>query len=157
MVSTTANSSLSLALFTIYSIFISKNLGMPTPTFLVCPDVVKFENVGQIAVVNGMVYLGGSVGIDKSGTLHKTLEEQTRQTFDNIRKCLEYANSGLDCIVSLNIFLSTSLSDSEEARFNELYREVFCTPATRPCRCCVRAQLQEGLLVEVVNVVAAQK
>lgn len=130
---------------------------MPMPEFLVCPEVVKFENVGQISVVNGMVYLGGSVGIDKSGTLHKTLEEQTRQTFDNIKKCLEYANSGIEYIVSLNIFLSTSLSNEEEAHFNELYREVFCTPATRPCRCCVRAQLQEELLVEVVNVVAAQK
>lgn len=127
------------------------------PKFLVCPDVVKFENVGQIAVVNGMVYLGGSVGIDKAGTLHKTLEEQTRQTFDNIKKCLEFANSSLEHIVSLNIFLSTTLSDSDESRFNELYREVFNTPAARPCRCCVRAQLQEGLLVEVANVVAAQK
>lgn len=129
---------------------------MPTPTFLVCPDVVKFENVGQIAVVNGMVYLGGSVGIDKSGTLHKGLEEQTRQTFDNIRKCLEYANSGLTISFrSTSSCPRLSATVRRPASTSSTARSSACQPRA-PAAAASGPSCRRGL-VEVVNVVAAQK
>ena len=70
---------------------------------------------------------------------------------------LEFAGSGLDHIISLNVYLSAKLTDEEEALFNKVYCEVFPVEAERPLRCCVRVTLQPGFDVEVVNVMAAMK
>lgn len=126
------------------------------PEFLHCPDVIKFENLSQIAVVGETVYLGGQVGMTLDGKTPASIEEQTRQAFENVRKLLEYAGSGMDRIASLNVFLSTKLSAQEEEAFNAVYREIFSDPAKRPCRCCMRAELQDDLKIEVVNIVACK-
>jgi len=126
------------------------------PEFLHCPDVIKFENLSQIAVVGDTVYLGGQVGMTLDGKTPSSIEEQTRQAFLNVQTLLEYAGSGLDKIASLNVFLSTKLTAQEEEAFNVVYREVFNDPARRPCRCCMRAELQDGLKLEVVNIVACK-
>ena len=128
--------------------------------FLHCPDVVKWSKLNQMCVIprnKDVIILGGQCGYDVNENLADGIEGQTRVTFDNIKKLLEFGGSSMDNLVSLNVFLSTSLTDEEEARFNEVYCEIFPNPETRPCRCCTRVVLQDDMKIEVVNVIATKK
>ena len=56
--------------------------------------------------VNGMIYTSGQVPISLDGTmLERDIKVQTRQVLSNLRTLLEDANSGLDKVVKVSIFL----------------------------------------------------
>lgn len=98
------------------------------------------------AVVTGdLVVTAGQVAFDANGELVSGgIEEQARQVFDNLRRCLEAAGSSLDGVVKVNAFLA-DLADFET--YNEVYQEYFSSPY--PARTTVQAGLAPGLRLEV--------
>lgn len=98
-----------------------------------------------VVVSGDMVYTAGQVAFDAGGSLvGTTIEEQTRQTLENLRACLEAAGCTLDDVVKVNAFLS-DLGDFDG--YNAVYREVFAAPY--PARTSVGAALPPGILVEI--------
>lgn len=76
----------------------------------------------------------GPMRPDGSGVLRGSLEEEARQTFENLKAVLEDAGSSLDRVVKVNVYLA----DMEMfARFNAVYKEYFT--ANYPARTCIQA------------------
>ena len=73
-----------------------------------------------------------------------TIEEQTRQTLDNIKAALEAAGATLADVIKV----TTHLSDLEDfGGYNTVYATYFSDP--RPSRTTVGSQLANGMLIEV--------
>jgi len=82
---------------------------------------------------------------DGSGPVRGSIEEETRQTLDNLKTVLEDAGSSLEQVVKVTAFLA-SMDDFQ--RFNAVYREYF--PEHCPSRTCVQAgRLPLDIKVEV--------
>jgi 2-iminobutanoate/2-iminopropanoate deaminase len=98
-----------------------------------------------VVVAGDLVFTAGQVGFDAAGQLvSDRVEGQTRQVFENLRRCLQAAGCGFEDVVRVGVFLS-DLADFET--FNGIYREHFSEPF--PVRTTVQAGLAPGLLVEV--------
>ena len=94
---------------------------------------------------DGLVYTSGQVAFGEDGEIVEGgFEEQTRQVFENLRRCLAAAGCGFDDVLKVNAYLPDL---GNFAAFNEIYREMFSEPY--PARTTVGAQLAPGLLVEV--------
>ena len=109
--------------------------GMATPKPPFSPVVISGDLVytaGQVAhAADGSVVEGG-------------IEEQTRQTLENIRTCLEAAECTLDEVMKVNAYL-VDLGDFEG--YNRVYTEFFSAPY--PARTSVQAGLPPGILIEI--------
>ena len=109
--------------------------GMATPKPPYSPVVVSGD----------LVYTAGQVAHDADGSLVAGgIEEQTRQTLENVRTCLDAAGCTLDDVLKVNAFLA-DLGDFEG--YNSVYREFFEQPY--PARTSVQAGLPPGILVEI--------
>jgi 2-iminobutanoate/2-iminopropanoate deaminase len=101
----------------------------------------------QAIKANGIVFVSGQLGLapGHSEMVGETIEEQTRQIFDNLEAILTEAGSGLDRIVKTTVFLA-SLDDFQG--MNSVYTErVGDTP---PARSTIEvAALPSGALVEI--------
>ena len=64
----------------------------------------------QVARAGNEIYVAGQVSVDESGETVGAgdIEAQTRQVFENLRRCLEAAGAGFDNVVKLNVY-STDL------------------------------------------------
>ena len=100
----------------------------------------------QAIEVNGMIYTSGVIGVDpKTGEVGATIEEQTKQVFENLKGLLEDAGSSLDHAVKTTVFTKNM---DDFATVNEIYASYF-TDAF-PARSCVEvARLPKDLLIEV--------
>jgi 2-iminobutanoate/2-iminopropanoate deaminase len=96
--------------------------------------VVRTENApapfqgapySQAIKANGLVFVAGQLGLAPGGTevVGPGIEEQTRQTFDNLEAILTEAGSGLDRIVKTTVFLA-SLDDFQGMSGREPARAV---------------------------------
>lgn len=82
----------------------------------------------QAIIANGLIFTAGQTGVNPStGKLVDGVQEQTRQTLENIRAILEAAGSGLDKVVKTTVFLQNM---SEFAAMNEVYASF--SPSSRP-------------------------
>ena len=101
----------------------------------------------QAIKANGLVFVSGQLALapGHSEVAADTIEEQTRQVFDNLDAILTEAGSGLDRIVKTTVFLA-SLDDFQG--MNSVYAErVGNTP---PARSTIEvAGLPSGALVEI--------
>lgn len=98
-----------------------------------------------VVVSGDLVYTAGQVAHDADGSLVTGgIEEQTRQTLENVRMCLEAAGCTLDDVQKVNAFLA-DLGDFEG--YNGVYREFFAEPY--PARTSVQAGLPPGILIEI--------
>jgi 2-iminobutanoate/2-iminopropanoate deaminase len=101
----------------------------------------------QAIKANGLVFVSGQLGLkpDHAEMVGDTIEEQTRQVFDNLEAILTEAGSGLDRIVKTTVFLA-SLDDFQG--MNSIYAErVGDMP---PARSTIEvAGLPSGALVEI--------
>ena len=52
-----------------------------------------------------MVYTSGQLGLTPDGKLPETIEEQTRQSLENVKAVLEAAGSSMDKVVKTTVFL----------------------------------------------------
>ena len=101
----------------------------------------------QAIKANGLVFVSGQLALTlgHSELAGDTIEEQTRQIFDNLEAILAEAGSGLDRIVKTTVFLA-SLDDFQG--MNSVYAErVGDVP---PARSTIEvAALPSGALVEI--------
>ncbi len=99
-----------------------------------------------------LVFVSGQTGTRPGETqaVGPTIEEQTEQTFANLRAILEAAGSDLDRIVKTTVYLAT-LDDFRA--MNEVYRRH--VGETPPARATVAAGLPAGYLVEIEAVALA--
>lgn len=100
----------------------------------------------QAIEVNGMVYTSGVIGIDPATGLAKdTIEEQTKQVFENLKAVLEAAGSCLDNVVKTTVFLKDM---NDFGKVNEIYATYFT--GAFPARSCVEvARLPKDFLIEI--------
>jgi 2-iminobutanoate/2-iminopropanoate deaminase len=107
----------------------------------------------QAIKANGFVFVSGQLGLTPghSELAGSTIEEQTRQIFDNLEAILTEAGSGLAQIVKTTVFL-VSLDDFQG--MNSVYAErVGDVP---PARATVEvAALPSGVLVEIEAIALA--
>jgi len=101
----------------------------------------------QAIKANGLVFVSGQLGLKPGHTemAGDTIEDQTRQVFDNLEAILTEAGSGLDRIVKTTVFLA-SLDDFQG--MNSVYAER--AGETPPARSTIEvAGLPSGALVEI--------
>jgi 2-iminobutanoate/2-iminopropanoate deaminase len=107
----------------------------------------------QAIKANGFVFVAGQLGFAPASTevVGPGIEEQTRQTFDNLEAILAEAGTGLDRIVKTTVFLA-SLDDFQG--MNAVYAErVGDTP---PARSTIEVgALPSGALVEIEAIALA--
>lgn len=98
-----------------------------------------------------LIFLSGQLGLNPAdGSLPDSVEDQTRQSMENIKTVLEGCGSDLAHVVKTTIFLA-DLADF--GKVNEIYGSWFAD--TYPARSCVEVSaLPKGGLVEI-EVVAA--
>lgn len=108
----------------------------------------------QAVVHNGLVFVSGQLATDpETGErLLGSIEEQTRQTLQNVAAILEAAGSDLQHVLKVTLYVA----DIEQwGQVNAVYAEVF--GSHRPARAVVpTAQLHHGFLIEA-EVIAAVK
>jgi 2-iminobutanoate/2-iminopropanoate deaminase len=101
----------------------------------------------QAIKANGLVFVSGQLGLKPGHTemAGDTIEDQTRQVFDNLGAILTEAGSSLDRIVKTTVFLA-SLDDFQG--MNSVYAER--VGETPPARSTIEvAGLPSGALVEI--------
>jgi len=98
-------------------------------------------------IVGDLIFLSGQGGFDpETGELASDdIAGQTAQVFRNIETLLHSAGAGLDDVVSCLVHLRDLALFGE---FNASYERNFPGPA-KPVRTTVRADLVDGMLVEV--------
>jgi len=94
----------------------------------------------------GMLFLAGQGGFDaRTGQLvGEGIEEQTRQTLQNLQYVLEAAGATWDDVVSVRVFVT---EHAEFAGMNKVYGEFFDEPF--PARTTVFCRLAPGMKVEI--------
>lgn len=101
----------------------------------------------QANAFDRFVFTSGQLPIDPAvGAIHaETIEDQTRQSLDNLKAILEEAGSGLENVVKTTCYLSDIANFK---RFNAVYAEYFT--ANAPARSCFEvACLPQNALVEI--------
>ena len=100
----------------------------------------------QAIEVGGMIYTSGVIGVDpKTGEAGVTIEEQTRQVFENLRGLLADAGSSLEQAVKTTVFIKNM---DDFGKVNYIYASYFT--GDFPARSCVEvARLPKDLLIEV--------
>ncbi len=77
----------------------------------------------QAVIANGFIFCSGQVGVNpETKTIGETIEEQTKQTLNNLKAVIEEAGSSLDHVVKTTIYL-TDVNDF--AIVNGIYAEFF--------------------------------
>jgi len=107
----------------------------------------------QAMVHNGMVFISGQLPIDPvTGTrITGESEEQTIQVLKNLKSILEAANSGIDYLLKVNIYISDV---SLWSKVNQIYADFI--GSHRPARAIVPTrELHHGFKIEVEAVAAA--
>ena len=101
----------------------------------------------QAIEINDMIFTSGIIPINPAnGTLvDGSIEEQTKQVFDNMNGLLEDAGSSLDKIIKTTVFIKNM---DDFSRVNEVYASYFT--GDFPARSCVEvARLPKDVLIEV--------
>ena len=91
----------------------------------------------------------GSLAADGSGIIRGTIEEETHQTFSNIKTVLAAAGATLSDVVKVLVFLKDM--DNFKA-VNAVYAEYF--PENPPARSCIEAARLPGDMQVEIEVIA---
>jgi 2-iminobutanoate/2-iminopropanoate deaminase len=122
--------------------------------FIETPKAVKpLGPYSQGIASNGLVFVCGSVGVDpKTNEMVKGgIQEQTKQTMENIKNILEAGNSSVDKILKVNVYLKDGAHFKD---MNQVYATVLGTH--RPVRTTVVVGFaRDDVLVEI-DVIASQ-
>lgn len=100
----------------------------------------------QALEVNGFVFCSGQIGIDpNTGSLQEGIENQTRQTLNNINEVVRASGSNLSHILKTTIYLSDM---KNYALVNQIYGEYF--KDHKPARATVEvSRLPKDCLIEI--------
>ncbi|PEZ08886.1 reactive intermediate/imine deaminase [Bacillus sp. AFS018417] len=100
----------------------------------------------QAMKAGNFIFTSGQLPIDpKDGEMPETIENQTKQSLENVKAILEEAGSNLSKVVKTTVFLKDM---NHFAQMNEVYRTYFT--ANCPARSAVQvARLPKDALVEI--------
>ena len=110
------------------------------------PDAIG--HYAQANIVDGFIFTSGQVPIaPATGELVEGgIEEQTKQSLENIKAILEEAGSGMDKVVKTTCFLTDM---NNFAKMNEVYAAYF-TEGAYPSRSAFQVgALPKGAMVEI--------
>ncbi|CAD0111478.1 unnamed protein product [Aureobasidium uvarum] len=105
---------------------------MPVKQIISTDKAPSLPNIyNQAIAVNGLIFCSGTIAIDpESGKIiDGDIKAHTHQVLKNLAAVLEAANTSLDNVVKLNVYLSDM--DNFTA-MNEVYVQYF--PNEKPCR-----------------------
>ncbi len=95
--------------------------------------------------VGDLIFVSGQASVDHSGQIvPDSFDGEFKRSVDNMRRILEAAGSGLDCVVQTRNYVRDA---AQVMRFNELYREAFSAPY--PARTTITNCLPETLQFEI--------
>ncbi len=96
---------------------------------------------------NGTLYTA-QIPIDENGdVVAGGIEAQTRQTLDNLKHTLEYANVGMDSVLQVMIYVT----DRDYLKtVNQVYAEYFEAPYPNRAALVIAGLAREEMLVELV-------
>jgi 2-iminobutanoate/2-iminopropanoate deaminase len=116
-------------------------------TAITAPNAAAVGPYSHAAEVDGLVYLSGQTPM-KPGTITLVdggIEEQTRQTFENLKAVLAAAGLTTDNVIKCNVFLTDM---DNFAAMNAVYAEQFNAPF--PARTTIGvASLPLGAQIEI--------
>lgn len=101
----------------------------------------------QAIEINNMIFTSGIIPINPAdGTMvDGSVEEQTKQVFDNMKGLLEDSGTSLDKVIKTTVFIKDM---NDFSRVNEVYASYF--DGDYPARSCVEvARLPKDVLIEV--------
>jgi enamine deaminase RidA (YjgF/YER057c/UK114 family) len=104
--------------------------------------------MSQLVTHNGTVYLAGQVGDDMASGI----EQQTRETLNNIERLLDLAGTDKTRILSVTIYLKDI--DAHFAGMNSVW-DTWLPKGSAPARATVEAKLCEPEILVELSVVAA--
>ena len=106
----------------------------------------------QAVKTDSLVFCSGQIPINPAtGTVEAaTIEDQTRQSIENLAAVLSAAGSSLSRVVKTTVFIKDM---NDFAALNKVYEELFGT--TKPARSCVEvARLPKDVKVEIECIAA---
>lgn len=97
----------------------------------------------------GMIFSSGNLPIDPAtGEIPATVEEQTKQSLENLKAVIEAGGATLADVVKTTVFIKDM---NDFAKVNAVYAEYFKSPF--PGRSCVEvARLPKDVLVEIEGI-----
>ena len=100
----------------------------------------------QGITIGELVYTSGQLPINvETGAMPETIEEQTKQSLENVKAILEQSGSSMDKVIKTTVFLSDM---NDFAKMNEIYSSFFTEPY--PARSAVQvARLPKDAKVEI--------
>ncbi|PEY30839.1 reactive intermediate/imine deaminase [Bacillus cereus] len=100
----------------------------------------------QAMKAGNLIFTSGQLPIDpKNGEMPDTIENQTKQSLENVKAILEEAGSDLSKVVKTTVFLKDM---NHFAQMNEVYRTYFTENC--PARSAIQvARLPKDALVEI--------
>ena len=101
---------------------------------------------------NGLLYLSGQLPVHpETGQVPDTIEDQVRQTLDNVNLLLTEAGSGKDHVLQMRLYISDI---SLWGRVNEVYASFF--GSHKPVRAIIPVSpLHFGCLIEIEAIAVA--
>jgi 2-iminobutanoate/2-iminopropanoate deaminase len=102
----------------------------------------------QAVISRGLIYLSGNIGCTQELKLVEGgIKEQTRAAMENISRILKAANSGMEHIIKVNVYMTNMPVDFHPS--NEVYAEFF-QAGRMPARTCVGVtHLPIGASIEI--------
>lgn len=120
----------------------------PVRTKLAPPPAASYS---QAMKVNNLIFVSGQIPYTaENKPVEGSISDKTEQVIQNVKSILEEANSGLDKIVKVNIFLADIKNFAE---FNTVYAKYFSEH--KPARSCVAVKdlpLNVDLEIEAIAV-----
>jgi 2-iminobutanoate/2-iminopropanoate deaminase len=101
----------------------------------------------QAVKANGFIFASGQIPIDPSTgqLIYGSISDQTACVFNNLKAVLKEANSSLENVVKVNVYMR-DLADFDE--MNKVYAEFF--PHNKPARATVQvARLPRDVAIEI--------
>ena len=92
-----------------------------------------------------MIFISGQGGAAPDGQMPEDFAEQTKNTFENIRRCLAVAGAKFDDIVKVNYYVTDTAYTAELRRVRAGYLNQSAPPAST----LVQTGLGKGLKVEI--------
>lgn len=129
-----------------------KTLSMPVDTVKTNKGTPPGGHYSQGKIFGNLLYTAGQVPVDpKSGRLVNTsIEEETRQTLDNLAEIAKTAGTSLNNALKITVFITDMDLFS---RFNSVYAEYF--PENPPARSTVEVgRLLRAVHIEIDAIIA---
>jgi 2-iminobutanoate/2-iminopropanoate deaminase len=123
---------------------------MPTNKKAIFPEGAPLLGAYSPGIVSGgFLFISGQVGLDANGNLGETIEEQAKQTIENVGKILKAAGCDYADLVKATVYIT---KPEYFQPFNQIYSQV--VPEPRPARATVLSALVDPRLMIEIEAIA---